>query len=65
MTIDFDDKEQFQKFVYAIAQTIVLDPDLGDELEDDVAAAIMGYHIDRLTDRVFDKLIERAIKLKE
>ena len=65
MTIDFDDEEQFQKFVERVAYAIVLTPDISDELERDIADEIMWHHCEKIAEDILDKLIERATKLKE
>jgi len=62
MTIDFEDKEQFKKFVNAVAYAIVQEPDINDELQEDIAWEIMARHSDKLAQSIFERLIADYVR---
>lgn len=62
MTLDFDNKEQYQAFVNAVAQAILLDFQFNDELERNIADELIDHHRATLAEALLDKLLERIAK---
>ena len=62
LKIDFNDQEEYLQFVKDLAQAILMDFQLSDEFEEDVAYELITRHREKLAEDILDKLIERAIK---
>ena len=65
LKIDFNDREEYQKFVRDLAQAILMDFEFHDEFEENVAYELITRHREKLAEDIFDKLIERANNSKE
>ena len=59
MTLDFANKEQYQAFVNAVAQAILLDFQFTDDLERNIADELIDQHRETLAETLLDKLVKR------
>lgn len=65
MTLDFENKEQYQTFVDAVAQAILCDFQFTDELERNIADELIDHYRETLAEALLDKLIERIRQQRE
>ena len=62
MTLDFESKQDYDKFVSDISSCILSDYIFQDELEDDIAQSIVERHLQELSAAVVDRLIEQKMR---
>lgn len=62
MTIDFEKKEDYQKFLDDLSQCILMDYDFMQDFTDDVALSISQRHLPELSAAILDRLIERKMQ---